>query len=769
MKKNSFYILGVLLYLCTNSYGQNINLSNSFLKQFLLTKSSDLTIGSHKPEIIDLNNDGEISITEASYITEINIYAYNQTHNIYNLTDLPNFPNLEVLIISKGTNGPVGTLTSLDLSQNLKLKKLSLGDLSLQNLNITQNSLLSDLILTSNNLSSINITNNRKLERLIIRYNPTSLNTIDLSYNTELRTLILDDSGIDSIDVTKNGLLNMLFINRSPITELNILNNCNLKRLTCTNTNITTIDARNCKLETITLGNKGLGPVTSSSLKKVYLTGQPLKELYGENYGIEFFNCANLDFICVDSPYMDLITKQMNDDPSLNYVGPWGNNPNCTITTACDIPEVAGNCNTPTCPIINFPDPNFKQALLNISPAIDTDGDGEICIDEAEIVTYLPLDGKNINDVTGIEYFINIEVLKLNDNNIVSSDLSNNLKIRNLSVFNNNLTNLNVTNNEALVSLYASNNKLTSIDISTNKSLKVLHLYDNNISQLDASNLTQLTFIGIDNNSLTSLNITNCYTLEAIQARNNQLSQLDISTNSNLGVLQVPNNKLTGLNITSNNSKLKQLLINQNLINKIDIRNCNSMSRLDIRNNPNLKEAFLTGSHSFYSSFDNFGDLTRDNYISINNCPKLNFVCVNNVSFFNDIKNYITGMYPLCTVNTDCTLPRNDFSSYFILSPNPTTGSMILSKKDTGTTASTADIFNAQTGSFVKSVNLLFGGGFGNLSFKKTTTSTTTQRLGNPINLEDGAPINVTDLATGSYIFRVNSNRGTHTTNFIKM
>ncbi|MDE0536701.1 hypothetical protein, partial [Tenacibaculum sp. L6] len=140
-----------------------------------------------------------------------------------------------------------------------------------------------------------------------------------------------------------------------------------------------------------------------------------------------------------------------------------------------------------------------------------------------------------------------------------------------------------------------------------------------------------------------------------------------------------------------------------------------------------------------------------------------------NVSFFNDIKNYITGMYPLCTVNTDCTLPRNDFSSYFILSPNPTTGSMILSKKDTGTTASTADIFNAQTGSFVKSVNLLFGGGFGNLSFKKTTTSTTTQRLGNPINLEDGAPINVTDLATGSYIFRVNSNRGTHTTNFIKM
>ncbi|MHC9087896.1 leucine-rich repeat domain-containing protein [Tenacibaculum sp. IMCC1] len=520
-----------------------------------------------------------------------------------------------------------------------------------------------------------------------------------------------------------------------------------LRFLTARRNQISSIDVRNCKLWGLHL--------EGNPIKYAYLTGSSTFQMEGR-WGI-IFDLNNIEYVCINNDQYMPQSNNVDHRYFWNRIGSALHIGECTIVT------------TPVCPIINFPDPNFKQALLNISPAIDTDGDGEICIEEAEIVTYLPLDGKNINDVTGIEYFINIEVLKLNDNNIVSADLSNNLKIRNLSVINNNLTNLNVTNNEALVSLYASNNKLTSIDISTNKSLKVLHLYDNNISQLDASNLTQLTFIGIDNNSLTSLNITNCYTLEAIQARNNQLSQLDISTNSNLGVLQVPNNKLTGLNITSNNSKLKQLLINQNLINKIDIRNCNSMSRLDIRNNPNLKEAFLTGSHSFYSSFDNFGDLTRDNYISINNCPKLNFVCVNNVSFFNDIKNYITGMYPLCTVNTDCTLPRNDFSSYFILSPNPTTGSMILSKKDTGTTASTADIFNAQTGSFVKSVNLLFGGGFGNLSFKKTTTSTTTQRLGNPINLEDGAPINVTDLATGSYIFRVNSNRGTHTTNFIKM
>ena len=43
--------------------------------------------------------------------------------------------------------------------------------------------------------------------------------------------------------------------------------------------------------------------------------------------------------------------------------------------------------------IINFPDPVFKQALLNYTPAIDTNIDNEITVQEAALVTALEISG----------------------------------------------------------------------------------------------------------------------------------------------------------------------------------------------------------------------------------------------------------------------------------------------------------------------------------------------------------------------------------------
>lgn len=563
-----------------------------------------------------------------------------------------------------------------------------------------------------------------------------------------------------------------LHINRNPITELNILNNCNLAALTCTNTNVETIDARNCQLTSVTLGNtdeEEYGPTISSTLKKVYLTGQPLSLASGEHFQIQFFQCANLDFICVDSPYIDLISSQMNNNAGMMYTG---NNPDCTITTACDTPEVAGNCiTTPTCPILFFPDPNFKQALLNHSPVIDTDGDGQICIDEAEAVTSsLSLESKNINDITGIEHFINVTFLKLSYNNITSADLSKNLKIRQVSINSNQLTYLNVKNNKVLEDIFASYNQLTSIDISTNSSLKSIFVQNNKLTSLNASNLINLWYIGATDNSITTLNTANCTSLYAMQISNNKITNLDISSNINLTVLQVNNNKLAELKITTNNSKLNQLLINNNLITEIDIRNCTSMSRLDISNNPNLEKAYLTGNHEFYGSFDYFFDRTLSININYRDCPKLNFICVNNVSFFNDIKTYTTGMYPACTVSTNCdsTTPTVDFNTYFRLSPNPTTGSMWLTRVNSRVNVIAADIYNAQTGAFVKTVDILFEGDFLKPKENFKTATNTIQRIDEPISLYDSAFIDCYDVQRGTYILKVYSSRGTFSTTFIK-
>ncbi len=81
--------------------------------------------------------------------------------------------------------------------------------------------------------------------------------------------------------------------------------------------------------------------------------------------------------------------------------------------------------------IIDFPDNYLKQALLN--SGVDSNGDGEISVSEAEAVTSLmSLYGGNISDITGLEYFTSLTSLNLMDNNI--SDISPLLKLPKLSL-----------------------------------------------------------------------------------------------------------------------------------------------------------------------------------------------------------------------------------------------------------------------------------------------------------------------------------------------
>lgn len=59
--------------------------------------------------------------------------------------------------------------------------------------------------------------------------------------------------------------------------------------------------------------------------------------------------------------------------------------------------------------IIDFLDPNFKNALLSHNPIIDTNGDGEIQVVEAQLYSSgLDISNQNISNLDGIEYFVNI-------------------------------------------------------------------------------------------------------------------------------------------------------------------------------------------------------------------------------------------------------------------------------------------------------------------------------------------------------------------------
>ena len=100
--------------------------------------------------------------------------------------------------------------------------------------------------------------------------------------------------------------------------------------------------------------------------------------------------------------------------------------------------------------IINFPDPNFKNALVN-TKCVDTDGDGtgdadadanndgEIEYNECIQVTYLFLPSNNISDITGIEWFKNLKGLNLTENKIQVLNLGNLLFLSALQLNKNNI------------------------------------------------------------------------------------------------------------------------------------------------------------------------------------------------------------------------------------------------------------------------------------------------------------------------------------------
>ena len=109
--------------------------------------------------------------------------------------------------------------------------------------------------------------------------------------------------------------------------------------------------------------------------------------------------------------------------------------------------------------IVNIPDTNFKNALLNHNPVIDTNGDGEIQVSEATEVYDLNLYDKNIADLTGIEAFINISWLDCRKNLLIELDVSQNINLTYLDVSFNLLTSLDVTNNPQLTRLNCAKNQ----------------------------------------------------------------------------------------------------------------------------------------------------------------------------------------------------------------------------------------------------------------------------------------------------------------------
>ncbi|MCL7763102.1 T9SS type A sorting domain-containing protein [Polaribacter sp. Z014] len=273
---------------------------------------------------------------------------------------------------------------------------------------------------------------------------------------------------------------------------------------------------------------------------------------------------------------------------------------------------------------ITIPDYNFKEVLLNNS-SINTDGNYEISVTEAEAVTILNISGyqefiggemgeigsPGISDFTGIEAFINLTSLTCSQNDLSSLDVSaltqltyldcssninptgmaTNSGISTLILPNNNIletlickenyiTSLDLSNKTALTHLDASSNYLASLNITNTPALENLNAsYNYSLTSLDLSNHANLTSLNAENCTLNNLNINNTPQLETLKCKQNQLSVLNASSSAALKTLECYQNRIVSLDLT-NNTNLITVSTSNNLLTNLQLPTTNTLTSL---------------------------------------------------------------------------------------------------------------------------------------------------------------------------------------------
>ena len=310
--------MSLLIYSISNA--QIVNIPDTNFKNKLLSANTSNLIAEDINGlniVIDINNDGEIQISEALDVYQLRIIACN----ISDLTGIEAFVNLThlyckennltTLDISNNTelillNCIYNNLNSLDTSNNIELVSLTCGDNNNLNMLDISNNVKLDLLWCGNsNITNLDLSNNILLTNLSCGFNPGL--SLDLSNNPALTDLTCMRNHTN-VDVTNNPALINLSCYYNNLTALDLSNNPNLAILSCMYNNLTTLDISNCP------------------------------DLF-------YLNCVNNNFTTLDLSSCSLLRQfYCNDIPNLEYINlKNGNNHNLSVSTE-DLPSLTDVC-----------------------------------------------------------------------------------------------------------------------------------------------------------------------------------------------------------------------------------------------------------------------------------------------------------------------------------------------------------------------------------------------------------------------------------------
>ena len=194
-------------------------------------------------------------------------------------------------------------------------------------------------------------------------------------------------------------------------------------------------------------------------------------------------------------------------------------------------------------------------------------------------VTSLDIEGKNLTDISGIEYFTNLTNLYCSHNQLTALPVENLTNLTRLSCYKNQLTELPVGNLTNLTRLSCSYNQLTELPVEKLTNLTELSCSYNQLKELPVKSLTNLTSLYCDNNQLTALPVGDLTQLTDLTCSYNQLTALPVESLTNLTSLSCSNNQLAVLSVGSL-ANLGVLNCSENRLTELDITSVTSLNNL---------------------------------------------------------------------------------------------------------------------------------------------------------------------------------------------
>ena len=280
---------------------------------------------------------------------------------------------------------------------------------------------------------------------------------------------------------------------------------------------------------------------------------------------------------------------------------------------------------------------DFKAYLVE---NFDTDGDGEISRDEAELITAIECEDLGLTSLEGVRNLTNLQTLHCSYNAIETLDVSGMTSLTELLCDHNLITDLNVSGCTSLSSIECNSNAIGELNLADcRNTLTTITCNENKLARLDLTNFDKLFHLNCDDNQLTELLVDGCTALTSVDCASNQLTTLDFRQTPLIGEVYCSNNQLTSV-LFPENSMMGTFECGGNQLTTIDLRNCPHLASLTLAMNK------LTSLSVNYLKDLTFIDCTYNSLRSLDltNLPNMNFVHCDNtgmeVLYLRDDINY---------------------------------------------------------------------------------------------------------------------------------